>query len=266
MGRSFPGARVRRWLAIGAVAVSALCGPRASAFELDGHFVIEAVAYKRLLGLAKVPGTEVSGRELLAALIAGGVLAEPRCFDHERPRDSGWSHEDAPPGAHAGPNAVTSWNPPGPDEVSGYRRDATSWLFFFAATAASTSQNQWVAGGVELRRDRDRWDRRSGWAPALSLAVASGTTHGSRGGSVSVAPILRFYLVPNRIWLGATPATFRVGALDGRSIGADVAGAAGLGIIIGKLELSAESPPLSYVSRERWHAIPVPVRLGLLWD
>lgn len=178
----------------------------------------------------------------------------------------GWSHEDAPPGAHAGPNAVTSWNPPGPDEVSGYRSDATSWLFFFAATAASTAQNQWVAGGVELRRDRDCWDRRSGWAPALSLAAASGTTYGGRGGSVSVAPILRFYLVANRLWLGATPAAFRVGALDGRSVGADVAGAAGLGLIIGKLELSAESPPLSYVSRQRWHAIPVPVRLGLLFD
>jgi hypothetical protein len=73
---------------VGAVAASALCGPRASAFELDGHYIIEAVAYRRLLGLAKVPGTEVSGRELLAALIAAGVLAEPRCFDHERPRDS----------------------------------------------------------------------------------------------------------------------------------------------------------------------------------
>src|SRR4051812_20235284 len=73
---------------MGAVAASALCGPRAFAFELDGHYVIEAVAYQRLLGLAKVPDTEVSGRGLLAALIAAGVLAEPRCFDDEHPGDS----------------------------------------------------------------------------------------------------------------------------------------------------------------------------------
>jgi hypothetical protein len=172
----------------------------------------------------------------------------------------------APAGGHAGSNAVTSWNPPAPDEVIDYRSASTSWLFFLAATAASTAQNQWVGVGVELRRDRDRWNRRSGWAPALSLGAASGTTYGSRGGTVSLAPILRFYLVRNRIWLGATPAALRVGALDGQSYGVDVAGVAALGLIIGRLELSVESPPLSYVSRDRWHAIPVPMRLGLLFD
>ncbi len=60
-----------------------------SAFELDGHEVIEATAYKRLLALHAVPGTgppEISGRALLAALIATGVLAEPPCFDRGNPR------------------------------------------------------------------------------------------------------------------------------------------------------------------------------------
>jgi hypothetical protein len=178
----------------------------------------------------------------------------------------GWSHELAPPGAHAGPNAVTGWNPPDFDEVSGFRMASTGWLFFFAATVASTSQNKWVGGGVELRRDRDRWNRRSGWAPALSLAGAGGDTDGTHGGIVSVAPILRYYLLPNYLWLGATPAALRVGSLDGRSIGVDVAGFAALGLIIGRVELSVESPPLSYVSRDRWHALPIPLRLGLLLD
>jgi hypothetical protein len=178
----------------------------------------------------------------------------------------GWSHEMTPPEGRAGPNAVTTWNPPAPEEVSGYRMGSTSWLFFLAATAASTSQNQWVGGGVELRRDRDRWDRRAGWAPAVSLAAATGTTDGTRGGTLSLAPILRFYLVPNRIWLGATPVALRVGALDRQSYGVDVAGVAALGLIVGRLELTVESPPLSYVSRDRWHAIPVPMRLGLLFD
>ena len=58
------------------------------AFELDGHEVIEATAYKRLLALAAVPGTgppEISGRALLGALIATGILAKPPCFDHAKP-------------------------------------------------------------------------------------------------------------------------------------------------------------------------------------
>jgi hypothetical protein len=49
-------------------------------------------------------------------------------------------------------------------------------------------------------------------------------------------------------------------------MGVDVAGLAALGVIIGKLEVSVESPPLSYVSRDRWHALPIALRLGLLVD
>ena len=67
-----------------------LWGARASAFELDGHEIIEAAAYKRLLALPVVPGTGapgVSGRALLGALIATGVLAEPPCFNRDNPRD-----------------------------------------------------------------------------------------------------------------------------------------------------------------------------------
>ena len=66
-----------------------LWGVRASAFELDGHEVIEAAAYRRLLALPVVPGTGVpgvSGRALLGALIATGVLAEPPCFNRDKPR------------------------------------------------------------------------------------------------------------------------------------------------------------------------------------
>ena len=58
---------------------------RAGAFALDGHEIIEAAAYKRLLAMEVVPGTGVSGRALLGALIAAGVLDEPPCFDRARP-------------------------------------------------------------------------------------------------------------------------------------------------------------------------------------
>jgi hypothetical protein len=177
----------------------------------------------------------------------------------------GWSHEQAPRGDPAGPAAATAWDPPAPAEVVAYRSSRTTWLFFVAATAASTSQNQWVSGGAEVRRDRDRWNRRAGWAPALSLAVGGGTTYGTTGANAALAPVMRFYVVPDRVWIGAAPAVLRVGALAGRTLGADVAGVAAAGLIVGKLELSVESPPLSYVSRDRWYAHPVSVRLGLVF-
>jgi hypothetical protein len=178
----------------------------------------------------------------------------------------GWSHEQAPSRPAAGAEAAATWDPPTPDEVTGYRSASTSWLFFFAATAASTAENQWVGGGFEARRDRDRWNRRSGWAPALSVAAARGTIEGTHDPSLTVAPLARYYLATDRLWLGVTPAAVRIGPFDGQAFGADVAGTAAVGLIIGKLEISVESPPLSYVSRDRWHALPLPVRLGLLFD
>ena len=178
----------------------------------------------------------------------------------------GWSHEQAPARPAAGADAAAVWDPPGPDEVTSYRSAATSWLFFFAATAASTSENQWVSGGVEARLDRDRWNRRSGFAPALSVAAARGTIEGTQAPSLTVAPVARYYLATDRLWLGVTPAAARIGPFDGQPFGVDVAGAAAVGVVIGKLEISVESPPLSYVSRDRWHSLPIPVRLGLLVD
>ena len=50
-------------------------------FGLEGHEIIEAAAYKRLLSADVVPGTRVSGRTLLATLIADGVLYQPPCFN-----------------------------------------------------------------------------------------------------------------------------------------------------------------------------------------
>jgi hypothetical protein len=177
----------------------------------------------------------------------------------------GWSHEQTPPGARDAPDAVAAWDPPNPAEAAGYRARSTSWLFFFSATAASTAQNRWLGGGFELRRDRDRWNRRAGWAPAFGVSVAGGTSYGTEGVNATIAPLLRRYLLPNRIWLGAAPAALRVGALAGESLAADVAGLLAAGVIVGVLEVSVASPPLSYVSTERWHALPVSVRLGLLF-
>jgi hypothetical protein len=71
---------------VAAAAAILLSARPASAFALDGHQIIEATAYKRLLALDLVPGTGVSGRALLATLIATNVLDQPPCFDRTRPR------------------------------------------------------------------------------------------------------------------------------------------------------------------------------------
>ena len=55
-------------------------------------------------------------------------------------------------------------------------------------------------------------------------------------------------------------------AQDGHTLGWDVAGLASLIIDLTKVEVAVDSPPLSYVSRSRWHELPVTVRLGLLLD
>jgi hypothetical protein len=177
----------------------------------------------------------------------------------------GWSHEQTPDRA---PAALAAWDPPAAGEVAAYRAAEISWLLFLGTTAGSTADNRWTSGGVEIRRERDRWDRRAGWAPTLSLSAAAGTTDGVGGGTAALAPAIRFYLAPDRLWLGAAPAAFRVGVGQGqstRTLRADVAGFAAIGVIVGRLELAIASPPLSYVSRDRWHALPISVRLGLLF-
>jgi hypothetical protein len=67
--------------ALGIVLALLLAAAPARAFDLTGHEIIEATAYKRLLSMDAVPGAGVSGRALLAALIDARVLLPPPCFD-----------------------------------------------------------------------------------------------------------------------------------------------------------------------------------------
>ena len=73
-------------------------------------------------------------------------------------------------------------------------------------------------------------------------------------------------LLPNRLAVTATPALVRVGAFADRAVALDVAARAGVALEVGRLELEVDSPPLSYVSQARWHALPITVRLGLRFD
>ena len=71
----------RTGLGLAVILVVAGAAAPAWAFDPVGHDVIEGAAYRRLLESAEVPGTGVSGRALLAALIAQKVLNAPPCFD-----------------------------------------------------------------------------------------------------------------------------------------------------------------------------------------
>jgi hypothetical protein len=178
----------------------------------------------------------------------------------------GWSHERSRHAPEIDEAVVRAWSPPAPGEVLAYRSSAMTWVTSFAATAASTARDRWVGGQLDIRWDRDRWDRRAGFGAAVSLEVARGTIAGAYGSGIALAPQILEYVVPNRLGVVATPASFRINAQDGRPLGFDVAGLLSLVVDLTRIEVAVDSPPLSYVSTSRWHAVPVTVRLGLLLD
>ena len=179
----------------------------------------------------------------------------------------GWSHEDVPRPEPPGSAAVAAWNPPRPEEVTAYRHSRSTWTTYVTATAGSTVDRQFIGVGLEWLLDRDRWDRRAGLAPGLLLEVDAGDFEGwPRNGGLAVAPTLRAYALPGRLALTATPALLRMGTIAQRSFAFDVAARAGLVLILGRVEIGADSPPLSYVATSRWHALPFTARLGLWFD
>jgi hypothetical protein len=179
----------------------------------------------------------------------------------------GWAHERGPRPHPPSAEAIAAWDPPRPDEVRAYRTTRWTRALYLAATVASEPDNQFLGAGIDWRRDRDRWNQRSGLCPGVQLEAYTGAIDDrSRGGGVTAAPTLRAYLVTDRISVTATPALLRFGALGEGAIGFDVAARAGLSVEVGNLELAVDSSPVSYLSRDRWHSFPVTVRLAALLD
>jgi hypothetical protein len=138
---------------------------------------------------------------------------------------------------------------------------------YFAASAISQPENTFAGVGLEWRRDRDVWNRRAGFAPGVQLEIDGGRIEArDPGGGVAVAPVVRAYLLPSRLAVDVTPALVRAGAIAGRAFAVDVAGRAGVALEVGRLDVAVDSPPLSYVSTARWHALPITVRLGMRLD
>jgi hypothetical protein len=124
-----------------------------------------------------------------------------------------------------------------------------------------------VGAGLDWRLDRDQWNRRAGFDPGAQVEIDAGRIDSDVAGtSLTAAPTLRAYVLSDRIAVTATPALIRVGAFACRAVAFDVAARVGVALEIGRLELEADSPPLSYVSQARWHPLPVTMRLGLRFE
>ena len=122
-----------------------------------------------------------------------------------------------------------------------------------------------MGAGLETFLDRDRWNRRAGLAPGLGLEFSAGTVEGSRTGVLAFAALGRYYVVPDRIALALAPAVLKVrtGAPDAHGA-VDVAGRVGLVLKVAAIELRADTPPLSYVTSDRWHSRPFSVSLAMV--
>lgn len=179
----------------------------------------------------------------------------------------GWTHERRPEEEASAKDAVVVWNPPRPDQVRAFRRSRGTLVAFAAATAASTADNEFVGGGLTWRLDHDRCNRRAGAALGVEIEVDQGVINGTaHAGALSVAPLFAAYLVPDRLALTVVPALLQIGNVTGQGFGVDVGGRAGIAFDAGKVELAVDSPPISYLSLQRWHTLPITVRLGLLFD
>jgi hypothetical protein len=176
----------------------------------------------------------------------------------------GWWHERHPREVLTNAAPIT-WQPPARDEVRAYYLSYTTTLAYLTATVASTAKNRTVGAGVEVLLDRDRWNRRAGLAPGLAAELAAGTVEGADTGVVGIAALARWYLLPDRVAVVLAPAVLRVRVADLHSPGAvDVSGRVGVALAVGRVEVRVDSPPLSYVSTQRWHGRPFSTSLAVM--
>ena len=179
----------------------------------------------------------------------------------------GWSYERVSPPPTFAADAAATWNPPRPDEIRAYRSSRTTRAIYVGASVASRSDDAYFGAGVDLRRDRDVWNRRSGLCPEVDLQVYQGRIDATkRSGGIAAAPALRLYVVADKVALIATPALMRAGALGSGQLGFDIGARGGIALQVGNVELGVDSAPFSYLSRDLWHAFPIAVRLGALLD
>jgi hypothetical protein len=154
------------------------------------------------------------------------------------------------------------WDPP-PITMDKLRRSRVTRDLFAQASLLSTANDQTLGVGLAVRWDHDRWDRRSWFAPGLDVAAAHGTAGGRDVSLVTAAGSVRWYV--NRAFaITVAPLSASIGQGAG-STHWDVGGLVGVSLIVGSLELSVDSPRLSYRG-DPWPArAQLTVRLGWLF-
>jgi hypothetical protein len=179
----------------------------------------------------------------------------------------GGSYEHVPAPRTFAPDAANAWNPPRPGEVHAYRSSRGTRTLHVVASVGSRDDDAYFGGAIGLRRDRDAWDRRSGFCPEVELALFHGRIDATRSsGVVSAAPSLRYYVVADEISLVATPALMRAGALGSGKVGFDLGARAGIALQLERVELGVDTAPFSYLSGDLRHAFPLAIRVGALLD
>ncbi len=151
-----------------------------------------------------------------------------------------------------------------------YRRRATTFVVHVAGGTVipDAQQGAYSIGGLEVLFDRDRWDRRAGFAlGARADTEYRPTEDGSHYGAVA-SPVARFYLVPNRLAIEADPAMIDAGAFRRRDGHVEPFIDAALGggvaaIPLGHVEIGLETPRFSYRTGSRVPGTNLGVRLGL---
>jgi hypothetical protein len=178
----------------------------------------------------------------------------------------GWAHERSPRFVPPAPEVLEAWRPPPRQGVTSFRRNRISRLIFITGTAGTTDANGFVGAGLAARLDRDRWNRRAGVAPGLSLELDNGRTDGTMGAVGTLSPELCTYILPSRLSVSVEPARLRVGALAGHTVGVDLGARLSVGVSIGVVEVSVASPFASYLAPSRWRLLPFSLRIGLFFD
>lgn len=208
-------------------------------------------------------------RELVAVSLGvawSGRLSALRPIRLELPRvDVPDDDRDAAPGMPAA-HRRGEWELP--DLGGNYRRERTTVVIHVLGGTVLPEQDRgsYSVGGVEVLWDRDRWNRRAGFAIGARMDSEYRTVDPDRFFTVLGGPVARAYLVPNRLALEVAPAQFDGGWHAGKVVGEgffDVGAEASIAVMpLNRLEIGLESPRLSYKQPGRVAGTNLGIRVG----
>lgn len=150
------------------------------------------------------------------------------------------------------------WDPP---ELQGdlLERSPNAFAFFVAGDLVSSDDDHLVGVGVEVRRERDRHNRRAGLGLGVELAYERGRINGDRLDDGRLIPWASYFLVPGFLSLRVSPLAFSMGKRED-DLYVDLGAAAQLSVSISAVEVALSGPRFSYVHRDDNQLFPVSLR------